>query len=117
MLACDPPLEVLPATINATVDSLNATIMSGALIMKNNPIEAANYFLGASLLTTARVSDNSISRIRRPVFFPMSASGAHFGKAFKPFSLEKINDCNSLLSESSPECEYPRLILFCFCNS
>lgn len=90
---CDPHLEVLPATINATTNFLEATVLPGAPTVKNIPIEAANYLFATSLLMV----DSNLLGIALPVFLSKGASGINH----VPLPLDKINQNITITLASS----------------
>jgi hypothetical protein len=88
-LVCDSQSEILPAIINATMSSLEATILPGTPTVKNIPTEAANYMF-TNALTNAIGQFGGLSSVSAQLFFPMGSFGLS-DKRLKILSLDQIN--------------------------
>jgi hypothetical protein len=106
-LMCDPQLEVLPAIINATTSSLEATTLSGDPTVKNIPTAAANTVFSTSLREA--VSERSfsfemgfLSAVSFRLFLPNLTFDMDGKVILKPLSLDKINqNMNNALASSA----------------
>jgi hypothetical protein len=89
-LVCDSQPEILPAIINATMSSLEATILPGTPTVKNIPTDAANHLFRNALNGAMIGSFGGISSASAQLFFPMGSFGP-FDATLKLLSLDQIN--------------------------
>jgi hypothetical protein len=106
VLSCDPRFEILPATINATTSSLDATISSDDVVVKNIPTQAAGFIFSKSLLDATSsmqsyTDQGFVNGISRQLFLSSLVFDGPTG-APKPLPVDQINEnMNRVLASSA----------------